>query len=93
MKPTEIPVRADDPLHVLLWSIDELIPMVAGLMIGMIIRQALLCFLVGMAVSSLYRRFRDSHADGYLEHLFYHYGFGFSRSKSMVNPFIKRFFP
>lgn len=54
MKPTEIPVRADDPLHVLLWSIDELIPMVAGLMIGMIICQALLCFLIGMAVSSLY---------------------------------------
>ena len=86
-------MRADDPLHILLWSIDELVPMIAGLVIGMIVSQALICFLIGMAVSSLYKRFRDSHADGYLEHLFYNYGFGFTRSQSMVNPCIKRFFP
>lgn len=93
VQPTLISTRADDPQHLLLWSADEVIPMVVGLLFGMMIGQALVFFLFGVLITNLYRRFRDGHADGYLLHLFYNYGFGFTRSKSMVNPFIKRFFP
>lgn len=93
LKPVEIPVRADDPLHFLLWSIDEVIPMIAGLLIGMIIGQAMICLIIGIAVTNVYRRFRDNHADGFLEHAAYQFGLNFYRSRSMINPFIKRLFP
>lgn len=40
-----------------------------------------------------YRKFRDNHPDGYLKHLFYHWGLYFCKSKSMRNPFIKQYIP
>lgn len=93
MKPIRLPVRADDPPHILLWPADEIVPIMGGLVFGMVVGQAFLFTLAGMGLARLYRRFRDTHADGYLEHLAYHFGFGTNRAPSMTNPFIKRFFP
>ncbi len=45
MKPVKIPRRVDEPPHLLLWSADELAPMLLGLTIGVIIGKALICFL------------------------------------------------
>ncbi|ALE65099.1 conjugative transfer protein TraL (plasmid) [Salmonella enterica subsp. enterica serovar Typhimurium] len=47
MKPVKIPRRVDEPPHLLLWSADELAPMLLGLTIGVIIGKALICFLGG----------------------------------------------
>lgn len=93
MKPVHIPTRADEPPHLLLWSADEVLPIVGGLSIGILIGQVLICVVMGAVVTNLYRRFRDLHPDGYLMHLAYHFGFGFSRSPSMLNPFIKTLLP
>src|SRR5699024_11097638 len=71
MEPVAIPRRIDDPPHILLWSADEILPMMFGLVIGIIFKQALLCFLIGFAVTNLYKRFRDDHADGVLLHMLY----------------------
>ena len=93
MQPIEIPTRLDDPQQLLLWSADEIVPMILGLLFGMMIEKAFICFCAGYAVTHLYRRFRDNHADGFLIHIFYHFGFEFGTSKKLVNPYIKRFFP
>ncbi|EPC4104322.1 conjugal transfer protein TraL [Salmonella enterica subsp. enterica serovar Newport str. CVM24403] len=53
MKPVKIPRRVDEPPHLLLWSADELAPMLLGLTIGVIIGKALICFLGGLLVTAL----------------------------------------
>lgn len=93
MQPTLIPTHVDDPQHLLLWSADEVVPIVLGLVFGMIIQKALICLLIGIAITHQYRKFRDNHPDGYLKHLFYHWGLYFSQSKSLRNPFVKRYIP
>lgn len=93
MQPIQIPTRLGEPMHILFWPADEIVPMIAGLVIGIVIEQALICFLIGMFVAKLYGRFRDNHPDGYLRHMFFHWGFGFTKCPSMINPFIKRLIP
>ncbi|AVF73804.1 type IV conjugative transfer system protein TraL [Vibrio parahaemolyticus] len=93
MKPVKIPRRIDEPPHMLLWSADELAPMLLGLVIGVMMGKALIFFLIGLAVTNLYRRFRDNHPDGYMLHMLYWGGFIATKAKSLKNPFIRRYFP
>lgn len=91
MKLIDIPRRIDEPPHLMLWSADELAPMLLGLVVGVVVGKALLCVLAGMLVTNLYRRFKDSNPDGYLLHMLYWTGAAFSKGRSMVNPFIRTF--
>lgn len=93
MKPVEIPVRASDPIHILCWSADEIVPIGIGLVAGMMVGQALIFTVIGMMISRLYSRFCDVRTRGFLEHRAYYYGLGFCKSRSMTNPFIKHFYP
>lgn len=100
MKPTQIPRRIDDPPHLLLWSLDEIVPTLLGLVIGMMLGKALICLLIGLLITNLYKRFRDNHPDGYLLHLLYWGGFLMNPSLltrqkplSLKNPFIRRYWP
>ena len=93
MQPVEIPQRVDDPVHLLLWSLDEMAPIILGLVGGIAVNQAMFGVVIGMVVSNFYRRYRDNHPDGYLLHMTYRAGFNFSRAPTMVNPFIRRFLP
>ena len=47
MNAIEIPRYIDEPPTILLWSIDELVPFIFGLVIGMQIGHALICTLLG----------------------------------------------
>jgi conjugal transfer pilus assembly protein TraL len=94
MKPVQIPRRIDDPPHILMWSADELIPMAVGLSFGMMIGKATICFLVGYMFTRYYRRYRDSHPDGYFLHLLFWVGIiKKMTAKTMKNPYIRRFYP
>lgn len=94
MKKVIIPRRIDDPPHLLLWSADEFAPMLIGLVIGVVIAKALPCFLLGLAVTNLYRRFKDHHPDGYILHLAYWAGLvPTGKTRSMPNPYIRRMLP
>ena len=93
MKEVEIPTYADEPPHFLLWSADEMLPIIFGFGMGIIIDQVFFLTIAGFVVSHYYKKFRDQHPDGFLFHLAYWYGFGFCRSRSMTNPFVRKFFP
>lgn len=93
MKPVKIPSRVDEPPHLLLWSADEMLPMLMGLGIGIVIGQAMICFLVGLAVTKTYAKFRDNHPDGYLLHLIYWAGFLHTKARCMKNPYVRRYLP
>lgn len=91
MKAVQIPQRVDEPPHVLLWSADELAPMMIGLTLGVLLGQVLICFFSGVLVTKFYRRYRDNSPDGYLWHLLYRSGFVPSRAQSMRNPYVRRY--
>lgn len=88
-----IPARVDDPPHLIIWSMDELMPIVFGFLIGLFIDQKLIFTGVGWLVSKAYVRFRDTHPNGYILHMIYSWGFWPSRTKLLPNPYIQRFFP
>lgn len=89
----EIPQYVDDPPQVLLWSAEELAPVALGMAIGIVIGKAMLLTLLGLGMAKLYRTFNDRHPDGYLLHLIYWCGFIPSKSRTVPNPFIRRFLP
>jgi len=93
MKETRIPIRQDRPPSVLLWEADELAPVMLGITIGIFIEQLLICTGFALLLTSAYRKFRDNHPDGYLLHMIYSWGYLPTKARSLVNPFVKRFFP
>jgi conjugal transfer pilus assembly protein TraL len=90
---TKIPRTLDQPITLLLWSADELVPFCAVVVIGMLMGQFLIALVVALGVTRAYRRFRDIHPDGYLFHLAYWYGFMPISSRHFPNPFIRTFYP
>ncbi len=93
MKVVKIARRVDEPPHLLLWSADEIAPMLLGLTIGIVLAQAVLFFLIGLAITKVYARFRDNHPDGIILHLLYWSGLLSTKARSMKNPYIRRFYP
>lgn len=88
----DLPAHVDEPPHFLLWSADEMAPIVLGLMFGMFTGNALLLTLLGVALTRVYRRFRDNKPDGFLLHAIYWAGLLPSRASTVPNPFIRQYY-
>ncbi len=93
MEPVEIPQMIDDPPHVLLWSAEELAPVVLGLAIGLVMGAPLMLSAAGFAVTHVYRRFRDNRPDGMMLHFIYWMGLVPSKARTVVNPYEREFLP
>jgi len=93
MKPVRIPRRIDEPPHLLLWSADELLPILVALVFGVVIGKAFLFCFIGFLIKGQYQKYRDNHPDGFMLHILYGKGFLPFKSNTFVNVFIKRFFP
>lgn len=93
MEAVKIPKRIDEPPTLLLWTIDELIPVVIGLLVGIMANQALIFTCIGLLLTRLYKKYRDNHPDGYFLHILYWYGFGFIKARSFPNPFVRELLP
>jgi conjugal transfer pilus assembly protein TraL len=93
MEPVRLPTKVDEAHQFLLWSSDEMIPLLTLFIIGILLEQALLFTAIGFFLTSIYKKYKNSRPDGYLLHYLYWVGLVPSKSKTMVNPFIKRFIP
>lgn len=94
MDVVRIPQRIDEPPNIMLWSLDEVLPIGIGLVLGILLGQAAICTLIGATLTYWYRKYREAHPDGFFIHVLYWYGFPFiTRSALMTNPFIRRFIP
>ena len=47
MESIELPRAIDEPPTILLWSADEMAPLVLAIVLGMLIGQAFICVLIG----------------------------------------------
>ena len=93
VEPVDIPRLIDEPPSVLLWTTDEMAPIMLGLVIGMFTGNVLILTGLGLAVTSLYKRFRDGRPDGYLLHLLYWIGVLPTKAKTIPNPYANHFKP
>lgn len=83
----EIPQYIDDPVQILVWSADELIPVCSMMAVGMALERLTLFLVIAFVVLKYYRRFRDGKPDGVLYHSMYWYGIMPTRGFSVRNPF------
>ena len=93
MEPVAIPKTIDDPIHLLLWSADEIVPFMVCMLTGMLIDQFIPALAIGVIAVKFYRRFRDNRPDGYTLHAIYWLGLLPSKAITIPNPFIRRFSP
>lgn len=93
MSQVQLPQYVDDPPHVLLWRADELVPVLLLLIVGMIIGKPMIFVIVGLVISKIYGRFSDGTPDGYVLHQIYWMGFIPAKSKSIPNPYARRYLP
>lgn len=94
MKALRMPRDLDDQMYVLFWTTDELLPGLAIFVLGVLINQKLVCLLIALAITKLFRRLKEGNPDGFLLHLGYWYGvIAERRAYSMPNAFIREFVP
>lgn len=91
MKVMPFPTHIDEPKQYLLWSVDEIVPIATMLAVGVVVKQALVCFVIGLLLSRVYRRYKDSRPDGYLFHMLYWTGILPESVRTFPSPF-RRFF-
>jgi len=93
MEPVRLPTHVDEPHQFLMWSADEIIPLLSLFVMGVLFEQILLFTLCGLVLTSVYKKYKNSKPDGYLLHFLYWYGLMPSKARCFVNPFIRRFLP
>ena len=93
MEPVAIPKTIDDPIHLLLWSADEIVPFMVCMLTGMLINQFIPALALGVIAVKLYRRFRDNRPDGYTLHAIDWLGLLPSKATTIPNLFIRQFYP
>ena len=87
MQPLELPHGVDDPPSLLLWRLDDLIPLILMLVVGILSDRLLLFLVIGFVLSRLYGRFRDSRPDGFALHWCYWHGLLPLPARTCPNPF------
>lgn len=88
-----IPRHVDLPQLILAWTIDEILPVLVLLVVGIATDWFFSCLALGIALMQLVRRFRESKPDGYLLHWLYWHGLLPLRTRSAINPFQRRIDP
>jgi conjugal transfer pilus assembly protein TraL len=88
-----IPNYVNDPNIMLLWTVDELIPVLTMITIGFFSDNLTISLVCSWGFLKYYRKHRDAHHRGYLKHWVYWQGLMPIKSRVMENPFVKRLIP
>ena len=91
MRPVYMPRHLDEPMTVLMWPADEMIPIIACLSVGILIQQKLICLIIGIVAMRFFRKMKEGNPDGYLLHALYWHGFVGGGARTMPNPFIREY--
>ncbi len=80
-----VPLYVDSPQQVLIFSIDELVPVVLFLGLGILIDQAFILTCAGIGLAKAQRRYIDSMPDGFMLHWLYWTGLYPVKSRTLPN--------
>lgn len=93
-KPINIPDLVDEPLHFLIWQVDEIAAVAMGLVVGIVINSPLLGLVIGYLGKIQYAKIREGKPRGYFIHKIRDKGFPIdhvSARSSMQPPLVKKF--
>lgn len=93
MQPVNIPQHIDDPIYIMIWRIDELLPLAFLFVVGILFEQMFICIVLGFIFSTIYKRVTKNLPDGYALHYLYWIGIYPVETKNIRNPFIRNFLP
>lgn len=93
MQQVKIPQYVDEPVHVLIWSVDEVAPIALGLFAGLIAGSPGAFVLGGIALSFVYRKFRDISSDGLALHFLYWHGLVLTETRTAPNSHSRIYLP
>lgn len=88
-----MPNYVDDPYQILLWELDEGLPIGIAAVVGVLLDQMFWCLLAGFALVYIYRRFKDGNPDGAPFHFLYWIGLFPTKARTMINPFARTHTP
>lgn len=91
MQPVPFPRYADAPNMILLWTTEEAMPVLIGIVIGVINGSLILPLLIGVGITTMFRRFRETKPDGHILHLLYWHGL--MKAQGAPNPFLRWIYP
>lgn len=89
-----IPDLIDEQPHFLIWQLDEVVPVLIGLIAGIIIGSPLLGIAAGLVGKHYYTKHRDGKPRGYFKHLLREKGIaldGIKPHTSMLPPLVDKF--
>ncbi|WP_075881783.1 type IV conjugative transfer system protein TraL [Vreelandella massiliensis] len=93
MEPVNIPTRCDEPVHIMFWRLDEMLPVFVGMCFGLLIGQVMLCMAIGAIITHFFKKYLDLHPDGFMLHIVYWYGVTRKKARLMINPYIRTLLP
>lgn len=94
MKAVRIPRSIDDYPQFLLWSLDEMVPIMLGLVLGILFNYPISGLISGLVISKIYSRIKNGKSDGYLNHISWRYlMLPVFKGKVFTEPFLKRMIP
>ncbi len=92
-EPIQMPNEIDKPDRMLMWSIDELIPVLALFGLGIVFGMLMYSLITIFIFLKFYRRFQEGSSEGFMYHFIWWFGFDGTSTKNIRNPFQKRYFP
>ncbi len=90
MKDIEIPRFVDSQVQVFFWEIDEIVPMVASVGIGIMTGALTYMLIPAFIITKLFSKYKEMHLDGILLHYAYWVGI-FPLNKAHDNGQIRRY--
>lgn len=88
-----MPNYVDDPYQLLIWELDEGLPVGIAAVVGVLTNQMMWCLLAGFALVYAYRRVKDGNPDGAAFHVLYWFGLYPTTTRTMPNPFARKHTP
>lgn len=82
-----LPRTLDDPPEILLWSSDELVPLMLCIGIGLFIDHFFIMLFVGIVMWRVLRRYKDSRPNGHLMHALYWVGMPLGKHPLLANAY------
>ena len=93
-KPSIIPQHHMEPAWFMMWRLDECTPFAIALILGIILHQLLLFLIIGYGCSWIYKKIVNRFPRGFVLHWAYGKGLWvFSPTRTMKNPYLRRFVP
>lgn len=92
-QPILFPNEIDKPDRVLMWSIDEIIPVVMIFGVGIVMQKLLYAIVAIIFFQKFYRRFQEGSSDGYMYHFLWWKGIDQTSSNNLRNPYQTTYHP